>query len=119
MTRITTVNPATGQPMQSFALQDDAEIDAALSAAAGEIPDGPGAYYPPTVLDHVAPGMTAFVEDTFGPVAAIVRARDPDHAVDLANDSDYGPGAALWTADIEAPASSRGGSRRGRSSSTA
>lgn len=62
--------------------------------------DSPGAYYPPTVLDHVKPGMTAFVEETFGPVAAIIRARDADHAIDLANDSEYGLGAALWTADL-------------------
>lgn len=75
--------------------------EGAVLRLGGKIPDGPGAFYPPTVLDHVGPGMTAFVEETFGPVAAIVRARDADHAVDLANDSDYGLGAALWTADPE------------------
>lgn len=61
--------------------------------------DGPGFYYPPTVLDRVEPGMVAFREETFGPVAAIVRARDADHAVALANDTEYGLGAALWTGD--------------------
>lgn len=66
----------------------------------GKLPNGPGAYYPPTVLDHVTPGMTAFVEETFGPVAAIVRARDATHAVEMANDSEYGLGAALWTTDL-------------------
>lgn len=66
----------------------------------GQLMNGPGAYYPPTVLDHVTPGMTAFVEETFGPVAAIIRARDADHAIEMANDSEYGLGAALWTADI-------------------
>lgn len=61
--------------------------------------DGPGFYYPPTVLDRVEPGMTAFREETFGPVAAIVRARDADHAIAMANDTEYGLGAALWTGD--------------------
>jgi acyl-CoA reductase-like NAD-dependent aldehyde dehydrogenase len=67
----------------------------------GQLLNGPGAYYPPTVLDHVTPGMTAFVEETFGPVAAIIRARDADHAIAMANDSEYGLGAALWTADLD------------------
>lgn len=65
----------------------------------GEPVEGDGFYYPPTVLDHVTPGMTAFHEETFGPVAAIIRARDADHAIALANDSEYGLGAALWTGD--------------------
>lgn len=65
----------------------------------GEPIDGPGFYYPPTVLDRVEPGMTAFREETFGPVAAIIRARDAEHAVALANDTEYGLGAALWTGD--------------------
>lgn len=61
--------------------------------------DGPGFYYPPTVLDRVRPGMTAFREETFGPVAAIIRAKDADEAVAMANDTEYGLGAALWTGD--------------------
>lgn len=62
---------------------------------------GDGFYYPPTVLDHVRPGMVAFVEETFGPVAAIIRAKDADEAVAMANDSEYGLGAALWTGDAD------------------
>jgi acyl-CoA reductase-like NAD-dependent aldehyde dehydrogenase len=61
--------------------------------------EGDGYYYPPTVLDHVRPGMTAFREETFGPVAAIIRAKDADEAIAMANDSEYGLGAALWTGD--------------------
>ncbi|WGL52185.1 aldehyde dehydrogenase family protein [Nocardioides sp. BP30] len=62
----------------------------------GEAIEGPGVFLEPTVLDHVVPGMTAFTEETFGPVAAIVRARDDDHAVELANDTAFGLGCAVW-----------------------
>ena len=58
----------------------------------GEIPAGPGAFYPPTVLADVEPGMPAFDEETFGPVAAVIRARDEADAVALANDSQLRPG---------------------------
>jgi succinate-semialdehyde dehydrogenase/glutarate-semialdehyde dehydrogenase len=67
----------------------------------GEIPTGRGAFYPPTVLAAVDRGMPAFDEETFGPVAAVIRARDEADAVRLANDSTFGLGAALWTADRE------------------
>ncbi|MFF3500632.1 NAD-dependent succinate-semialdehyde dehydrogenase [Streptomyces sp. NPDC003247] len=73
----------------------------AVLALGGEVPDGPGCYYPPTVLDHVTPGMAAFDEETFGPVAAITRVADADEAVALANRTEYGLGAALWTTDLD------------------
>src|SRR5918999_1950001 len=63
----------------------------------GRAVDGPGYYYQPTVLDRVRPGMPVFAEETFGPIAAVVRARDDEHAVALANDTEYGLGAAVWT----------------------
>ncbi len=63
--------------------------------------EGPGYFYPPTIIDHVEPGDTAFEEETFGPVAAIIRARDVEHAVELANDTEFGLGAALWTQDLD------------------
>jgi succinate-semialdehyde dehydrogenase / glutarate-semialdehyde dehydrogenase len=65
----------------------------------GRIPSGPGAYYPPTLLAGVDKGMPAFDEETFGPVAAVVRAKDEGDAVRLANDSAFGLGASLWTQD--------------------
>ncbi len=65
----------------------------------GTLPDGPGNFYPPTVLGDVTPGMAAFDEEVFGPVAALVVARDADHAVSLANTSEYGLSSSLWTAD--------------------
>jgi len=60
-----------------------------------------GFYYPPTVLDHVTPEMAAFREETFGPVAAVIRARDAEHAISLANDTEFGLGSALWTGDLD------------------
>ena len=66
----------------------------------GVVPDGPGAFYPPTVLTQVGKGMAAFDEETFGPVAAIVPVRDEAEAVRLANDSPFGLGAAVFTADL-------------------
>ncbi|MGZ3603072.1 MAG: aldehyde dehydrogenase family protein, partial [Ktedonobacterales bacterium] len=69
-------------------------------ALGGKPMDGPGAFYPPTILTHVTPQMPVFREETFGPVAAVIRARDTEHAIALANDSIFGLGGNLWTQDI-------------------
>jgi succinate-semialdehyde dehydrogenase/glutarate-semialdehyde dehydrogenase len=66
----------------------------------GEIPDGPGAFYPATVLTDVQPGMPAHDEELFGPVAAIIPVRDQAEALRVANDSDFGLGAAVFTRDL-------------------
>ncbi|MGH2418676.1 MAG: NAD-dependent succinate-semialdehyde dehydrogenase [Candidatus Limnocylindria bacterium] len=68
----------------------------------GEPISGRGYFYAPTVLDGVTDAMPAFREETFGPVAALLRARDADHAIELANDTEYGLGAAIWTRDLDA-----------------
>jgi succinate-semialdehyde dehydrogenase/glutarate-semialdehyde dehydrogenase len=65
----------------------------------GEIPPERGAFYPPTLLIGVEPGMAAFDEETFGPVASVINARDEADALRLANTSSFGLGASLWTQD--------------------
>ena len=66
----------------------------------GERMNRKGYFYPPTVLTGVRPGMPAFDEETFGPVAAVIDARDVEEAIDLANASPYGLGASIWTSDL-------------------
>ncbi len=67
----------------------------------GEVPEGAGAFYPPTVLANVRPGMPAYDEELFGPVAAIIGAIHEEDAVRIANDSPFGLGAAVFTRDPE------------------
>ena len=67
----------------------------------GRVLEGPGAFYPPTVLAGVTKGMPAFDEETFGPVAAVIRAENEESAIGLANDSMFGLGSALWTENRE------------------
>jgi succinate-semialdehyde dehydrogenase/glutarate-semialdehyde dehydrogenase len=66
----------------------------------GQIPPGPGAYYPPTVLADVARGQPAWADELFGPVAALIRVSDEDEAIAVANDSPFGLGAAVFTRDV-------------------
>ena len=67
----------------------------------GEIPDKEGAWYPPTVLTDVKPGMPAYEDELFGPVAAIIEANDDEDAIRIANDSAFGLGAAVFTKNNE------------------
>jgi succinate-semialdehyde dehydrogenase/glutarate-semialdehyde dehydrogenase len=67
----------------------------------GEVPAGQGAYYPPTVLTDVKPGMPAYDDELFGPVAAIILAKDEKDAIRIANDSVFGLGAAVFTREAE------------------
>ncbi len=63
----------------------------------GTIPEGPGAFYPPSVLAGVVPGMPAYHEELFGPVASIISATGEDDAIRIANDTSFGLGAAVFT----------------------
>lgn len=67
----------------------------------GELPKGKNAYYPATILTKVKPGMPAYDEELFGPVAAIIEAKDEADALRIANDSSFGLGSAIFTADKE------------------
>jgi succinate-semialdehyde dehydrogenase/glutarate-semialdehyde dehydrogenase len=85
------------QVKQSVAM--GAKIALGGEAVAG--PSGKGYFYAPTVLTQVMDEMPVFQEETFGPAAAVIRARDAEHAVELANDSDFGLGGNLWTRDLD------------------
>lgn len=67
----------------------------------GVVPDGPGWFYPPTVLEDVAPGQPAYHEELFGPVAALIRVADDDEALRVANDSRYGLSGGIFSADVD------------------
>lgn len=95
-------------PMASVKLRDQLHEQVMKSVAMGakiEIggykPASPGAFYPPTVLSNVAPGMPAFDEELFGPVAALIKAEDEVDAIILANDTIFGLGAAIFSRDLE------------------
>ncbi len=67
----------------------------------GKAREGKGNFYEPTILTNVTPHMSVFTDETFGPVAAVIRARDTEHALELANDSKFGLSSNLWTRNIE------------------
>ena len=78
----------------------DSVAQGARVALGGKPLDRPGFFYAPTILADVTPAMTAFREETFGPAAAVIRARNAEHAIELANDSNFGLGGNLWTRDL-------------------
>jgi succinate-semialdehyde dehydrogenase/glutarate-semialdehyde dehydrogenase len=71
----------------------------ARAAVGGGRLDRPGWYFQPTVLTGVTRAMPVFREETFGPVAAVIRVRNDDEAIEVANDSEFGLGASIWTGD--------------------
>jgi succinate-semialdehyde dehydrogenase/glutarate-semialdehyde dehydrogenase len=93
-------------PLARLDLRDSlhGQVEKSVAAGArlllgGEVPAGPGAFYPPTVLTDVRKGMPACDEETFGPVAAVIAAKDEADALRIANDSPFGLGAAVFTRD--------------------
>ncbi|MDK2633789.1 aldehyde dehydrogenase family protein [Pantoea stewartii subsp. indologenes] len=91
-------------PMARYDLRDelDEQVKASLREGArlvlgGEKIAGQGNYYAPTILSDVTSDMTAFRQELFGPVAAIAVARDADHALEIANNSEFGLSATVWT----------------------
>ncbi len=99
----TTVGPMARVDLRDeLARQVRASVDAgARLVLGGEVPEKAGAWHPVTLLADVTPGMPAFDEELFGPVAAIVPATDEDDALRLANQSEYGLGAAVFTGDSD------------------
>jgi succinate-semialdehyde dehydrogenase/glutarate-semialdehyde dehydrogenase len=79
---------------------DDSVAKGAKVVAGGRRVDGPGWFYEPTILTGVKKGMPAYDEETFGPVAAIIEVADEAEALAVANDTEFGLGASLWTTDI-------------------
>ncbi len=101
--RATTLGPLARANLRASI---DAQVQRSMAAGArlimgGVLPEGPGFYYPATLLDRVEPGMAAFDEETFGPAAAIIRARDEEEAIALANRTAFGLGASIWTRDTD------------------
>lgn len=95
-------------PMARSDLRDDlhAQVEKSISmgaklVAGGSVIETQGVYYAPTILDHVRPGMPAFDEELFGPVAAMVRVSNVQEAIDWANQTEYGLGASIWTKDTK------------------
>ncbi|MCG6941918.1 MAG: NAD-dependent succinate-semialdehyde dehydrogenase [Thiohalocapsa sp.] len=93
-------------PMARADLRDElhAQVQASVEAGAvlvmgGKALDRPGFFYAPTLLDHVGPGMPAYTDELFGPVAAVIRAADEKEALGIANDSRFGLGGSVWTED--------------------
>jgi len=99
----TTIGPlANAQQQQDMVdLVADAVDKGATVLCGGVVPEGPGYYYPPTVLTGITAEMRIHTEEAFGPVATLYRVADIDEAVDVANATEFGLGANAWTEDAD------------------
>jgi succinate-semialdehyde dehydrogenase / glutarate-semialdehyde dehydrogenase len=99
----TTLGPMARHDLRD-SLHEQVQKSIAMGArclAGGKIPAGEGALYPPTVLSDVKKGMPAYDEEMFGPVAAVISAKDESDAVRLANDSEFGLGGGVFTRELQ------------------
>ena len=80
-------------------LVDDAKAKGARVLCGGEVPKGPGYYYPATVVDQITAGMRLVMEEAFGPVASVYRVSSKEEAVTIANQTTFGLSSAIWSAD--------------------
>ncbi|MBO0344419.1 NAD-dependent succinate-semialdehyde dehydrogenase [Roseibium sp. CAU 1637] len=80
---------------------DDSVTKGARIECGGKIPDQKGAYYPATVLSNVQPGQPAYDDELFGPVASVIKVKDDDEAIRVANDSRYGLGGGIFSKNEE------------------
>ncbi len=103
MDESTNIGPlATEKIRDEVAEQVKQSISMGATAVTGaSIPDLPGAYYAPTILKDLVPGMPAYEQEIFGPVASVIIVKDEEEAIQVANNSQFGLGASIWTKDIE------------------
>ena len=95
-------------PMARYDLRDEvhAQVIESINKGAtlilgGHIPESEGAFYPPTILANVKPGMPAYHDEIFGPVASVIKVKDENEAIRIANDTEFGLGACVFTKDLE------------------